>query len=73
MKTKKILALLLSLCLIISLVPTVAMAANDQVANEAGARIVQDSYDNTNNVLTVSVQIKVPEAHGIKTAATIIS
>lgn len=72
MKKRKILSLFLSLCLLISLLPTVALAA-DQVAGESGARITEADYDSTNNILTINVDIKIPNSSGIKTVGSIIS
>lgn len=72
MKKRKILSLLLSLCLLIGLLPTVALAA-DQVAGESGVRITEAAYDSTNNILTVNVQIKMPDNSGITTVGSLIS
>ena len=72
MKKRKILSLFLSLCLLIGLLPTVALAA-DQVATESGVRITEAGYDSTNNILTINVDIKIPNSSGIKTVGSIIS
>ena len=72
MKKRKILSLLLSLCLLIGLLPTVAMAA-DQVATESGVRITEANYDSTNNILTINVDIKMPNSTGIKSVGSLIS
>ena len=72
MKKRKILSLFLSLCLLISLLPTVALAA-DQVADESGVRITEAAYDNTNNILTINVDIKMPNSTGINTVGSLIS
>ena len=72
MKKRKILSLFLSLCLLIGLLPTVALAA-DQVAAESGVRITEAAYDSTNNILTINVEIKMPNNSGIKTVGSIIS
>ena len=72
MKKRKILSLLLSLCLLISLLPTVALAA-DQKENAAGVRITEESYNSTESILTVNVQIKMPDNSGINTVGSLIS
>ena len=56
MKKRKILSLLISLCLLISLLPTVALAA-DQTNDGAGIRIqyVDGSYDKTTGIMKVRV------------------
>ena len=72
MKKRKILSLFLSLCLLIGLLPTVALAA-DQVADESGVRITEAAYDSANNILTINVDIKIPNSSGIKTVGSIIS
>ena len=66
MKKRKILSLFLSLCLLISLLPTVALAA-DQTNDEAGIRIqyVDGSYDKTTGIMKVLVQAKMPAGTGI--------
>ena len=68
MKKRKILSLFLSLCLLISLLPTVALAA-DQVAGESGARITEADYDSTNNILTINVDIKIPNSSALRRSA----
>ena len=57
MKKWKILSLLLSLCLLIGLLPTAALAA-DQTNDGAGIRIqyVDGSYDKTTGIMKVRVQ-----------------
>ena len=72
MKKRKILSLFLSLCLLIGLLPTVAQAA-DQVATESGVRITKADYDSTNNILTINVDIKMPNSTGIKSVGSLIS
>ena len=72
MKKRKILSLFLSLCLLIGLLPTVALAA-DQVATESGVRITEAAYDSTNNILTINVDIKMPNSTGINTVGSLIS
>ena len=72
MKKRKILSLLLSLCLLIGLLPTVALAA-DQEASAAGVQITEKSYDSTTNILTVNVQIKMPDNSGIASVGTLLS
>ena len=72
MKKRKILSLLLSLCLLIGLLPTVALAA-DQVSAESGVRITEANYDSTNNILTINVDIKMPNSTGIKSVGSLIS
>ena len=72
MKKRKILSLFLSLCLLIGLLPTAALAA-DQVADESGARITEAAYDSTNNILTINVDIKMPNSTGINTVGSLIS
>ena len=72
MKKRKILSLLLSLCLLIGLLPTVALAA-DQEASAAGVQITEKSYDSTTNILTVNVQIKMPDNSGITSVGTLLS
>ena len=68
---KKMLSALLSVCLLLTLLPTTVFAA-DQTA-EAGARIVEKSYDESTQILTVDMQIKLPNAVGITSVATMIS
>lgn len=68
---KKMLSALLSVCLLLALLPTTVFAA-DQTA-EAGARIVEKSYDESTQILTVDMQIKLPDAVGITSVATMIS
>ena len=72
MKKRKILSLLLSLCLLISLLPTVALAA-DQEASAAGVQITKESYDSVTSILTVNVQIKMPDNSGITSVGTLLS
>ena len=72
MKKRKILSLLLSLCLLISLLPTVALAA-DQEESAAGVRITEESYNSAENILTVNVQIKMPDSSGITSVGTLLS
>ena len=74
MKKRKILSLLLSLCLLISLLPTVALAA-DQTNDGAGIRIqyVDGSYDKTTGIMKVRVQAKMPAGSGITTIGTLLS
>ena len=72
MKKRKILSLFLSLCLLIGLLPTVALAA-DQEASAAGVQITEESYDSTTSILTVNVQIKMPDNSGINTVGSLIS
>ena len=72
MKKRKILSLFLSLCLLIGLLPTVALAA-DQVAAESGVRITEAGYDSTNSILTINVDIKMPNSTGIKSVGSLIS
>ena len=73
MKKRKILSLLLSLCLLISLLPTVALAA-DQTNDGAGIRIVQgDAYDSSTGIFSIKVQAKLPAGTGITTIGTLLS
>ena len=72
MKKRKILSLFLSLCLLIGLLPTVALAA-DQENNAAGVRITVESYNSAEKILTVNVQIKMPDNSGINTVGSLIS
>ena len=72
MKKRKILSLFLSLCLLIGLLPTVALAA-DQEENAAGVRITEESYNSTESILTVNVQIKMPDNSGITSVGTLLS
>ena len=74
MKKRKILSLFLSLCLLISLLPTVALAA-DQTSAEAGIRIqyVDGSYDKTTGIMKVRVQAKMPAGTGITCIGTLLS
>ena len=72
MKKRKILSLFLSLCLLIGLLPTVALAA-DQEENAAGVRITEENYDSATSILTVHVQIKMPDNSGINTVGSLIS
>ena len=70
MKKRKILSLLISLCLLISLLPTVALAAYPD-SNEAGFKLETDSY--TDGVLTVSGHVKLPTAEGISSFNVVLS
>ena len=70
MKKRKILSLFLSLCLLISLLPTVALAAYPD-SNEAGFKLETDSY--TDGVLTVSGHVKLPTAEGISSFNVVLS
>ena len=70
MKKRKILSLLLSLCLLIGLLPTAALAAYPD-SNEAGFKLETDSY--TDGVLTVSGHVKLPTAEGISSFNVVLS
>ena len=74
MKKRKILSLLLSLCLLIGLLPTAALAA-DQTNAGAGIRIqyVDESYDKTTGIMKVRVQAKVPASTGITCIGILMS
>ena len=73
MKKRKILSLFLSLCLLISLLPTVALAA-DQTNDGAGIRIVQgDAYDSSTGIFSIKVQAKLPVGTGITTIGVLLS
>ena len=74
MKKRKILSLLLSLCLLIGLLPTAALAA-DQTNAGAGIRIqyVDGSYDKTTGIMKVCVQAKMPAGTGITCIGTLLS
>ena len=73
MKKRKILSLLLSLCLLIGLLPTAALAA-DQTNDGAGIRIVQgDAYDSNTGIFSIKVQAKVPAGTGITTIGILLS
>ena len=73
MKKRKILSLFLSLCLLISLLPTVALAA-DQTNAGAGIRIVQgDAYDSNTGIFSIKVQAKLPVGTGISSVGTLLS
>ena len=74
MKKRKILSLLLSLCLLIGLLPTAALAA-DQTNDGAGIRIqyVDGSYDKTTGIMKVRVQAKLPVGTGISSIGTLLS
>ena len=72
MKKRKILSLFLSLCLLIGLLPTVALAA-DQEDKAAGVRITEESYNSAEKILTVNVQIKMPDNSGITSVGTLLS
>lgn len=72
MNTKKILATLLALCMMLSLFPVTAMA-EDQLATDAGVKITREAYDDTTKILTLNVQVKIPDATGINTVSTLIS
>ena len=74
MKKRKILSLLLSLCLLIGLLPTAALAA-DQTNAEAGIRIqyVDGSYDKTTGIMKVRVQAKMPAGTGITCIGILMS
>ena len=68
---KKMVSVILSVCLLLTLLPTTVFAT-DQTA-DAGAKIVQKSYDDSTKILTVDMQIKLPDAVGITSVATMIS
>ena len=68
---KKMVSVILSVCLLLTLLPTTVFAA-DQTA-DAGARIVEKTYDDSTKILTVDMQIKLPNAVGITSVATMIS
>ena len=70
MKKRKILSLLLSLCLLIGLLPTAALAAYPD-SNEAGFKLETDSY--TDGVLTVSGHVKLPTNEGISSFNVVLS
>ena len=73
MKKRKILSLLISLCLLISLLPTVALAA-DQTNDGAGIRIVQgDAYDSSTGIFSIKVQAKLPVGTGISSVGILLS
>ena len=74
MKKRKILSLLLSLCLLIGLLPTATLAAV-QTNDGAGIRIqyVDGSYDKTTGIMKVRVQAKMPAGTGITTIGTLLS
>lgn len=73
MKKWKILSLLLSLCLLIGLLPTAALAA-DQTNDGAGIRIVQgDAYDSSTGIFSIKVQAKLPVGTGISSVGTLLS
>ena len=74
MKKRKILSLLLSLCLLIGLLPTAALAA-DQTNAGAGIRIqyVDGSYDKTTGIMKVRVQAKMPAGTGITCIGILMS
>ena len=73
MKKRKILSLLLSLCLLIGLLPTAALAA-DQTNDGAGIRIVQgDAYDSSTGIFSIKVQAKVPTGAGIKSLGVVLT
>ena len=74
MKKRKILSLLLSLCLLIGLLPTAALAA-DQTNAGAGIRIqyVDESYDKTTGIMKVRVQAKMPADTGITCIGILLS
>ena len=74
MKKRKILSLLLSLCLLIGLLPTATLAA-DQTNDGAGIRIqyVDGSYDKTTGIMKVRVQAKLPSGSGIKALGVVMT
>ena len=74
MKKRKILSLLLSLCLLIGLLPTAALAA-DQTNAGAGIRIqyVDGSYDKTTGIMKARVQAKMPAGTGITCIGILMS
>ena len=74
MKTRKIFAFFLSLCLIFGAAPITALAA-DQTNDGAGIRIqyVDGSYDKTNGIMKVRVQAKMPAGTGITTIGILLS
>ena len=73
MKKRKILSLLLSPCLLIGLLPTATLAA-DQTNDRAGIRIVQgDAYDSSTGIFSIKVQAKLPVGTGISSVGTLLS
>ena len=73
MKKRKILSLFLSFCLILGLLPTAVLAA-DQTNDGAGIRIVQgDAYDSSTGIFSIKVQAKVPTGAGIKSLGVVLT
>ena len=74
MKKRKILSLFLSFCLILGLLPTAVLAA-DQTDDGAGIRIqyVADSYEQSTGIMKVRVQAKLPAGTGISSIGTLLS
>ena len=73
MKKRKILSLFLSFCLILGLLPTAVLAA-DQTNDGAGICIVQgDAYDSSTGIFSIKVQAKVPTGAGIKSLGVVLT
>ena len=74
MKKRKILSLFLSFCLILGLLPTAVLAA-DQYNDGAGIRIqyVADSYEQSTGIMKVRVQAKMPTDTGITSIGILLS
>lgn len=71
-KKKRFLGILLSLCLVISMLPTTVFAA-DQTNDGAGVRITEESYDSETGIMVLNVQTKQPNTEGIASVGTLIS
>ena len=70
MKTKKVLSLLLSILMLVSLLPMSAFAADGDANIDAGMRLFEKNYDSATNIMTLAAQVKLPAgAGGITTAS----
>ena len=72
MTKKKVLALLLCICMLVGLMPTTALAA-DQASDQAGVRVSENSYDATTGIMKVRVQAKLPVDTGVSSLGVVLS
>lgn len=72
MTKKKVLALLLCICMLVGLMPTTALAA-DQASDQAGVRVSENSYDATTGIMKVHVQAKLPVDTGVSSLGVVLS
>ena len=68
-RMRKAAAVIVMLCMLLTLLPSLAVAEDVGVRTGAGCRIIQSGYQN--GILTVKVQVKDPDASGISTIIAI--